>query len=96
MSALARPMWKSTGPAEDIARISQCVVEKDIDQELTSSYSETLPIQFLDVDGNELDLKYVVSDVTEARVTIPILKKKRSFRFVWTSSMCRKASRSDS
>lgn len=65
-----------TGPAEDIARISQCVVEKDIDQELTSSYSETLPIQFLDVDGNELDLKYVVSDVTEARVTIPILKKK--------------------
>ena len=28
------------------------------------------------MDGNELDLKYVVSDVTEARVTIPILKKK--------------------
>ena len=65
-----------TGPAEDIARISQCVVEKDIDQELTSSYTETLPLKFLDADGNELDLKYVVSDVTEARVTIPILKKK--------------------
>lgn len=28
------------------------------------------------MDGNELELKYVVSDVTEARVTIPILKKK--------------------
>lgn len=65
-----------TGPAEDISRISQCVVEKDIDEELTSSYSETLPLKFLDVDGNELELKYVVSDVTEARVTIPILKKK--------------------
>lgn len=35
-----------------------------------------MPLKFLDVDGNELELKYVVSDVTEARVTIPILKKK--------------------
>lgn len=65
-----------TGPAEDISRISQCVVEKEISQELTSSYNETLPLKFLDVDGNELDLKYVTSSVTEARVTIPILKKK--------------------
>ena len=65
-----------TGPAEDISRISQCVVQKNIDQQLTKTYNETLPLVFLDVDGNELDLKYVVSDVTEARVTIPILKKK--------------------
>ena len=33
-----------TGPAEDIARISQCVVEKDIDQELTSSYLSLIHI----------------------------------------------------
>lgn len=65
-----------TGPAEDISRVSQCVIEKDVDEELTSSYSEVLPLTFLDIDGNELDLKYVVSDVTEARATIPILKKK--------------------
>lgn len=65
-----------TGPAEDISRVSQCVIEKDVDEELTGSYSEVLPLTFLDIDGNELDLKYVVSDVTEARATIPILKKK--------------------
>lgn len=52
------------------------MIEKDVDEELTSSYSEVLPLTFLDIDGNELDLKYVVSDVTEARATIPILKKK--------------------
>lgn len=65
-----------TGPAEDISRVSQCVIEKNVDEELTGSYSEVLPLTFLDIDGNELDLKYVVSDVTEARATIPILKKK--------------------
>ncbi len=65
-----------TGPAEDISRVNQCVIINDIDKELTSSYSEVLPLTFLDIDGNELDLKYVVSDVTEARATIPILKKK--------------------
>lgn len=65
-----------TGPAEDISRVSQCVVQKDINEELTSTYNETLPLKFLDADGNELDLKYITSNVTEARVTIPILKKK--------------------
>lgn len=65
-----------TGPAEDIFRVSQCVVQKDINEELTSTYNETLPLKFLDADGNELDLKYITSNVTEARVTIPILKKK--------------------
>lgn len=70
------PSVEVTGPAEDISRINRCIVKNEINQELTSTYSETLPISFLDADGNELDLKYVVSDVTEARVTVPILKKK--------------------
>lgn len=65
-----------TGPAEEIERISQCIVEEEINEELTSSYTTTLPLKFLDADGNELQLEYTTSDITEARVTLPILKKK--------------------
>ena len=65
-----------TGPAEEIERISQCIVEEEINEELTSSYTTTLPLKFLDTDGNELQLEYTTSDITEARVTLPILKKK--------------------
>ena len=57
-------------------RISQCIVEEEINEELTSSYTTTLPLKFLDTDGNELQLEYTTSDITEARVTLPILKKK--------------------
>ena len=32
-----------TGPAEEIERISQCIVEEEINEELTSSYTTTLP-----------------------------------------------------
>ena len=31
-----------TGPAEEIERISQCIVEEEINEELTSSYTTTL------------------------------------------------------
>lgn len=65
-----------TGPAEEIERISHCIVEEEINEELTSSYTTTLPLKFLDADGNELQLEYTTSDITEARVTLPILKKK--------------------
>lgn len=65
-----------TGPADELNRISQCIVEQEIDEELTSSYTTTLPLKFLDADGNEVDLTYTTTDITEAKVTLPILKKK--------------------
>lgn len=65
-----------TGPEADISKVYECVAEKRVSGELTSTYSETISLKFLDKERNELDIKYITPDVTETRVTIPVYKKK--------------------
>lgn len=66
-----------TGPEEEISKIYTVAAQQSLENaELTSTYTGTIPLTFLDKDRNELDLKYVSPDVTEIQVTIPITKIK--------------------
>lgn len=66
-----------TGPEEEISKIYTVAAQQSLENaELTSTYTGTIPLTFLDKDRNELDLKYVSPDVMEIQVTIPITKIK--------------------
>lgn len=66
-----------TGPEEEISKIYSVVAQSSLENsELTNTFSEAVPIKFMDKDRNELVLKYATTDITETQVTIPITKIK--------------------
>lgn len=65
-----------TGPEAEVSRIDRCQVRSTVDEKLSETYSKKSAIVLLDKNGNEIQPDNLSLDVTEATVTIPVLKIK--------------------
>ena len=63
-----------TGPEAEVSRISRCEVRAEITEKLDETYSKKSAIVLLDKNGTEISAENLSLDVTEATVTIPVLK----------------------
>lgn len=63
-----------TGPEAEVSRISRCEVRADVSEKLSETYSKKSSIVLLDKNGTEISAENLSLDVTEATVTIPVLK----------------------
>ena len=63
-----------TGPEAEVSRISSCEIRTTIDEKLSETYSKKDSLVLLDKNGNEITSENISMDVTEATVTIPVLK----------------------
>lgn len=63
-----------SGPEQEIEKIDKAVVSYDV-SDLHQTTSETLPIRFLDAEGNELQFSELVDvDYSELRLSLPVLR----------------------
>ena len=63
-----------TGPEAEVSRVSSCEIRTTIDKKLSETYSKKDALVLLDKNGNEITSENISMDVTEATVTIPVLK----------------------
>ena len=63
-----------TGPEAEVNRINRCEIRTEVSEKLSETYSKKSSIVLLDKNGNELSGENLTLDVTEATVTIPVLK----------------------
>lgn len=66
-----------TGPEVDLERIDRCVISTEFDEPLSNTFSEALPIAFLDGEGNPVEMGTMTADADYANVTIKVQKTKR-------------------
>ncbi len=67
---------KIKGPKSVIEKIDSIVAEVNVEETLSTTTSYTAPIKVLDVNGKEIDTSKLKIPITEAQVTIPIMKKR--------------------
>lgn len=65
-----------TGPEAEVSRVARCEIRAEVDDMLNETYSKKSSIILLDKNGNEISSENLTMDVTEATVTIPVLKIK--------------------
>ena len=65
-----------TGPEADISRIARVVANVSLTEERTESALVTVPLTYLDENGEIITDANITADVTQVDVTIPILKMK--------------------
>lgn len=63
-----------TGPEAEVNRISRCEVRTEVSEKLSETFSKKSSIVLLDKNGTEISSENLTLDVTEATVTIPVLK----------------------
>ena len=73
---LARTEVTLTGAESEIDAVSTCAAKVNINAELTETKSHTVPLEFRNAEGAVLNLKNVSADISEAEVTVSVLKEK--------------------
>lgn len=63
-----------TGPEAEVNRINRCEIRTEVSEKLSETYSKKSAIVLLDKNGTEIVSDNLTMDVTEATVTIPVLK----------------------
>ena len=63
-----------TGPEAEVSRISRCEIRTEVSEKLKETYSKKSAIVLLDKNGTEISSDNITMDVSEATVTIPVLK----------------------
>ena len=63
-----------TGPEAEVHRINRCEIRTEVSEKLSETYSKKSAIVLLDKNGTEIVSDNLTMDVTEATVTIPVLK----------------------
>lgn len=63
-----------TGPEAEVNRISRCEIRTSVDEKLSETYSKKSEIVLLDKNDNVIEAENISMDVSEATVTIPVLK----------------------
>lgn len=63
-----------TGPEAEVNRINRCEIRTEVGEKLSETYSKKSAIVLLDKNGTEIVSDNLTMDVTEATVTIPVLK----------------------
>ena len=63
-----------TGPEAEVNRIKRCEIRTEVSEKLSETYSKKSAIVLLDKNGTEIVSDNLTMDVTEATVTIPVLK----------------------
>ncbi len=63
-----------TGPEAEVSRISKCVINTEVDEKLSETYSKKSELILMDKNGNVIESTNITMDVEEATVTIPVLK----------------------
>lgn len=66
-----------SGPEVDLERIDKCLISAAFSEPLTDNMAETYPIQFLDSEGNPVEMENLTPDAETANVVIKVLKQKR-------------------
>ncbi len=65
-----------TGPEAEVSRVASCEVRTTVEEQLSETYSKKSELVLLDKNGNIVEPGNIVLDVTEATVTIPVMKIK--------------------
>lgn len=63
-----------TGPEAEVSRVSSCEIRATVEEKLSETYSKKSEIVLLDKNGNVIEAENISMDVSEATVTIPVLK----------------------
>ena len=63
-----------SGPENEVAKISSCVANIEVNDKLETPTSLQSPIVMLDREGNAVESEFITMDATEAEVVIPIKK----------------------
>ncbi len=63
-----------TGPEAEVSRVAKCEIRTTVDEKLSETYSKKSNIILLDKNGNVVEQGNIRMDVTEATVTIPVMK----------------------
>ncbi len=63
-----------TGPEAEVSRVASCEIRATVEEKLSETYSRKSALVLLDKNGNVVEPGSITMDVTEATVTIPVMK----------------------